>query len=256
MYFEIQGSSVRIGGTMHCIPKGCPLAHWVHDAISWAGVIYLEHDKQESDCGRYAPPGSQPLAQRLPHSWPRIERKYLFDRLRVEHLSRLRPFAVASDVLGLVPTDEGVERLAIARSKDTQPLGPRINYLETAAQSYALADGVGDAVWDDAVSWALDNPESFKTVLEASYRAWVAGDFEDVDRISTLYSRNRFAPIKHAVITARNSLWLPIIRELKQSANEPTLVLVGAAHVGGPDGLMLQLAAAGLKLTRVAFAGA
>ncbi len=73
MYFQIAGSNVRIGGTMHCVPKGKPLAHWVHDAINWARVIYLEHDKYESDRGLFAPPGSPPLAQRLPLSWPRIK---------------------------------------------------------------------------------------------------------------------------------------------------------------------------------------
>jgi uncharacterized protein YbaP (TraB family) len=172
----------------------------------------------------------------------------------LEHLSRLRPFAVASDVLDAVPTDEGVERLAMARSKEYRPPGPGIAYLETAAQSYALADGVSDAVWDDAVSWALDNPASFKKVLETSYRVWVAGDFEEVDRICTLQTRNRFPAIKDAVIAARNRLWLPTIRELVQSANNPTLVLVGAAHLGGADGLLLQLAAGGLRLTEAAFA--
>jgi uncharacterized protein len=250
MYFEIEGSSVRLGGTMHRVPKGRPLAQWVHDAISLARLIYLEHDKQESDRCRYAPPGSQPLAQRLPRSWPRIERKYPFDGFRVEHLSRLRPFIVASDVLDTVPTDEGVELLAIARSKETQAPGPRIEYLETAAQSYALTDGVSDAIWDDAVSWALDHPASSKKVLETSYCAWVGGDFEEVDRISTFHSRNRFAPIKHAVITARNHLWLPTIRHLVRSASEPTLVLVGAAHLGGAHGLLPQLSAGGLRLWR------
>jgi uncharacterized protein YbaP (TraB family) len=248
MYFEIEGSSVCLAGTMHRVPKGLPLAHWVNDAISWARVIYLEHDKQESDRCRYAPPGSQPLAKRLPHSWPRIERKYPFDRFRVEYLSRLRPFSVASDVLDQVPTDEGVEQVAIARSKVNHPPGPRTEYLETAAQSYALADGVSDAIWDDAVCWALDNPASSKQVLESSYAAWIAGDFEEVDRIGTLHSRNRFEPIKHAVITARNYLWLPTIRDLVRSASEPTLVLVGAAHLGGPDGLVPQVVACGLRL--------
>jgi uncharacterized protein YbaP (TraB family) len=239
---------------MHRVPRGHPLAHWVHEAINWARLIYLEHAKEESDQGRYAPPGSQPLAQRLPRSWPRIERKYQFDRVRLAHLSRLRPFAVTLDVLDAVPTDEGVERLAIARSKMMQPSGPPIAYLETAAESYALSDGVSDAVWDEAVSWALDNPGSFSRALETSYHAWVHGDFEEVDRINTLHTRNRFTPIKQAVIAARNRLWLPTIRGLVQSATNPTLVLVGAAHLGGADGLLPQLAAGGLTLTTVAYA--
>ena len=251
MYFEIEGSSVRLGGTMHRVPKGRPLAHWVNDAICWARVIYLEHDKQESDWGLFAlrvrsPSGRGFRARGL------VSKASIPLKFRVAHLSRLRPFGVASDVLDLVPTDEGVELLAIARSKETQAPGPRIEYLETAAQSYALADGVNDAIWDDAVSWALDNPASSKQVLETSYPAWIAGDFEEVDRINTLHSRNRFAPIKHAVITARNSLWLPTFRDLVQSASKPTLVLVGAAHLGGPDGLLPQLAACGLRLTMAA----
>jgi uncharacterized protein YbaP (TraB family) len=167
----------------------------------------------------------------------------------VEQLSRLTPFAVTSGVLDLPPIDPGVELLAIARSKQILPPGPRVKYLETAAQSCVLEDGVSDADWDTAVSWALDNPESAKRVLETSYRAWFSGDFEEVDRISTLHTRNRFAPIKRAVITSRHDLWLPIIRELVQSATEPTLVLVGAAHLGGSNGLLSQLAAIGLRLT-------
>lgn len=171
MYFEIEGSNVRVGGTMHRVPQGQPLAHWVHDAICWASLIYLEHAKDDSYHGRNAPPGSRPLVHRLPRSWPRIERKCQFDLVRWHHLSRLRPFAVLWEILEPVPTDEGVEHLALARSKENRPSGPRINYLETNDQAYALADGVSDAVWDDAVNWALDNPESFKMVLERSYRA-------------------------------------------------------------------------------------
>ena len=99
MYFEIKGSSVRLAGTMHRVPKGRPLAHWVNDGIGWARVIYLEHDKEESDRLRLAPPGSQPIARRLLRSWPRINLTFS-DRRLVVHLATLRPSAVASDVLG------------------------------------------------------------------------------------------------------------------------------------------------------------
>ncbi len=229
------------------VPLGRPLAHWVHDAISAACVICLEHDEQESKRGRYTPPGSQPLAQRLPCSWPRIERKYPPDM--VSDIALLRPGAVAAQMLDLVAIDRGVEHLALARSREARLSGPRIKYLETAAQSYALEDSVSNAVWDEAVSWALDNPASSKQLLESSYDAWIAGDLEEVDRISSLYWMNRFPPIKHAVVSARNHLWLPTIRELVQSANDPTLILVGVAHLGGADGLLPLLAACGLRLT-------
>jgi hypothetical protein len=252
MYFQIAGSNVRIGGTMHWVPKGQPLAHWVHDAITWARVTYLEHDKYESDRGLFAPPGSPPLAQRLPLSWPLIKRKYPFNHSRLDQISKRSPFALTSDVLDLIPLDEGVEQLAMARSRAIQPSGPRLEFLETAAQVNTLLDGVADAVWDEAVCWALEHPGSSKQLLELSYQAWLDGDFEEIDRIASAHSRNRFPPIRDALISARNCLWLPIIRELAYSANEPTLVLLGAAHIGGSEGLLSKLAAGGLKVHALA----
>lgn len=43
-----------------------------------------------------------------------------FDRVRVEQLLRLRPFAITSAVLDPVSTDDGVEQLVIATSKEMQ----------------------------------------------------------------------------------------------------------------------------------------
>ena len=251
MYFEIEGSSVRLAGTMHRVPNARPLPPWVHDAISWPRIIYIEHDKEESDRLRMAPQGSEPIARRLLSSWSRIDRTFS-DRRLVAHLKVLRPSAVASDVLGAVPSDEGVELLAIARSNEAADPRPRIMHLETGEESYEAEDCVSDDVWDAAVNWILDNRAEVKSAVEASYSAWFAGDFEELDRKSSLHTTNRFAPIKRAVVTERNYLWLPRIRDLMRTASEPTLVLVGAAHLGGPDGLVQQLAAWGLRLTVLA----
>jgi hypothetical protein len=107
---------------------------------------------------------------------------------------------------------------------------------------------VNDDVWDEAVTCALDNPNATERGVEDIYSAWISGDVEAALRAGTLHGLTRFAAIKHAELTSRNFLWLPTIRELVRSASEPTLVLVGAAHLGGPDGLVSQLAACGLRL--------
>jgi hypothetical protein len=248
MYFGIEGSNVRLAGTMHRVPKGRPLAHWVHGAVGAARLIYIEHEEDELRQGQFAPSGSPTLAQRLPRSWSRIDRQCR--RELVVHVKLLRPRAVVSYLVDHVPLDFGVEHLALARSRDTHPPGPRIEYLETTAQSQALEDDVSDAVWDEAVSWALDNPASSRTLLESSYDAWIAGDFEAIDRICSTHWLNKFVLIKKAVITARNQLWLPTIRELVESADEASLVLVGAAHLGGAEGLLALLKSCGLKLSQ------
>lgn len=247
MYFEIEGSKVRLAGTMHRVPKGRPLALWVHEAIGAARLIYIEHEEDVLQQGQSAPPLSLPLAKRLPRSWSRIERQCRRDL--VVQMKPLRPRVVVSYLVDHVPLDSGVEHLALAKSRTTHALRPRIEYLETRAKYQALEDGVSDVVWDEAVSWTLDNRSSSKKLLESSYGAWIAGDFEAIDRISSTDSLNRFEAIKEANINARNRLWLPTICELAKSANGPTLVLVGVAHLGGTDGLLPLLAGRGLKLT-------
>jgi uncharacterized protein YbaP (TraB family) len=158
---------------------------------------------------------------------------------------------VVSYLLEYVPLDSGVEHHALAKSRETHPPKPRIEYLETIAEANALDDGVSNAVWDEAVGWALDNPASSTKLVESSYEAWIAGDFEAIDRINSTYSLNRFEAIKEASINARNRLWLPRIRQLVTAADDPTLVLVGAAHLGGAGGLLRLLTACGLKVSKI-----
>lgn len=247
MYFEIEGSSVRLGGTMHLVPTGRPFAPWVNDAISWARIIYLEHDKQESDWGIFAPIWSKPIGQRLPRAWPRI--KDQFPPAVVSHLARLRPGAIALALLKDPPSDLGVEYSVLTLALKAERCAPQIKYLETGAQIYAFADDVDDDVWDVAATWALDNPSATERGIDDIYAAWMSGDVEAALRAGTTHGLTRFAPIKHAELTSRNNLWVPKIRQLALSASEPTLVLVGAAHLGGSDGVLSQLAASGMKLT-------
>lgn len=136
MYFEIEGSKVRLAGTMHRVPQGRPLAHWVNDAIGGARLIVIEHEEYVSKQGQFASPSSPLLSQRLPRSWSRIDRQCRRDL--VVHLKPVRPRAAVSYLLDCVPIDSGVEHLALARSRAPHPPRPRIEYLETAPQSDAL----------------------------------------------------------------------------------------------------------------------
>jgi uncharacterized protein YbaP (TraB family) len=249
MYFEIEGSTVRLAGTMHRVPKTRDLASWVPNAIDAARLIYIEHEEGASTQGRLASQWSPRLAQRLPRSWPRIESK--FPRATTLQLNTLNPRALISCLHEHVDIDSGVEHLALARSRAIHSLRPRIEYLETTAELLALDDHVSDAIWDEAVSWVLDHPAASTTLLESSYDAWIAAEFDAIDRLSSTYSINRFAPIKETNIHTRNLRWLSRICELVKAAGESTLVLVGAAHLGGAEGLVPLLTASGVKLSRL-----
>jgi hypothetical protein len=197
MYFEIEGSRVHLAGTMHRVPKAHRLAPWVPSAIDAARLVYIEHEEAASQQHPLISPWAPRLAQRLPRSWKRIESQ--LPRATILQLNVLRPRALVSCLVEPVDLDPGVEHLALAISAETHPPRSQIKHLETIAQADALEDKVSDEVWDEAVSWILDNPASSTTLLESSYDAWMAGDVEAIDRISSNDSINRFPAIKEAV---------------------------------------------------------
>jgi len=244
MYFQIEGSSVRLGGSMHAVPKGRPLAAWVDDAIGWSRSIYLEHE--ESDWERLARlPEGQSVGDRIPRSWRRIA---ALPNLAPALSFRTPSYIAMFGFFNGVSFDPGVERTVKARARYE---GKNIEYLETATEVSELADAVPDAVWDEAVTWVLDHPAAGKQVTDGLYAAWIAGDVDTVDSI-TRRGLAQFTEIREAWITSRNSLWLPVIRRLITSALKPTLILPGAAHLGGSDGLVPQLRASGLRLMPLA----
>ena len=77
------------------------------------------------------------------------------------------------------------------------------------------------------------------------YRAWRDNDISKVEAI-TAELKSRYPQVYEHLLGARNRAWLPQLKKLLDGS-EPQLVVVGAAHWLGPDGLLAQLRAAGYK---------
>jgi len=84
-------------------------------------------------------------------------------------------------------------------------------------------------------TWARGDTERFSNMIEQDF----AGHVEAQDLL----------------ISNRNRSWVPTVTELLQSG-KTAMVTVGAAHVGGPKGLISLLCAAGRDVKRVGIRGA
>src|SRR5581483_2129731 len=82
--------------------------------------------------------------------------------------------------------------------------------------------------------------------LTTLVQAWKSGDAESVERI--VLSDVRQEPLMYQrLLVDRNKNWLPEIEKLFARPT-PSLVVVGAAHLVGPDGLIALLTAKGYRL--------
>jgi uncharacterized protein YbaP (TraB family) len=92
----------------------------------------------------------------------------------------------------------------------------------------------------------LNGAESMRTAVGTIVKAWASGDMKTLD--ATLLGEMREYPeVYRRVIVDRNHAWLPKIESFL-AKSENYLVIVGAGHLAGRDGLLEMLKAKGYSV--------
>jgi uncharacterized protein len=251
MYYQIDGTSVRIAGSLHRVPAESPqLPGWVSQAYEWSEHLGFEHDASSSEmrAAMVLPPG-ETVAQRLP--------KPLYDRVAslwpVHHpLGVLGTQQLWLVMMSLAMSNlrlaNGVEPILTARARaDGRP----ISYLETGQEWAALAASIDDARYARIIELTLNTMTENGQRIHDLHAAWLS---QRIQALEDLMPRMLLAVdpvIRNAVLDARNRAWIPLILK-SLSSTKRLLIAVGALHLVGPNGLVALLEAAGCTLTPVA----
>jgi uncharacterized protein YbaP (TraB family) len=126
------------------------------------------------------------------------------------------------------------------------PIASEYETLEAVIRTFA---GFPRAAEVEYLGMVLDEIDQGVQGAVARAQAWMAGDLEleerEVHRIRAIY------PGLHSVLIAdRNKAWVPRVEELV-ATQTPSFILVGTAHMVGPDSVPARLAAMGLQVHRV-----
>lgn len=120
--------------------------------------------------------------------------------------------------------------------------------LETAADQFAAFDGLSPVLQRRLLLDSLKQLPTLPTELETIVAAWRDGDLAALAAQQDGISE---APELHrALFAERHARWLPQLQQVLASTT-PTLVVVGAQHLVGPDSILLALERAGFVLQRV-----
>lgn len=123
---------------------------------------------------------------------------------------------------------------------------------ETGAQQIAFLDGMGRQeqlqFLDEALS---DSGDAGKETREL-HEAWRNGDEKAMWDGMAAEMRRDYPQLYRRINVERNDAWLPKIEQrLKASRSEDTLVVVGALHLLGGDGVVEKLRAQGYAVERI-----
>jgi uncharacterized protein YbaP (TraB family) len=170
----------------------------------------------------------------------------------IEPLSRFKPWALALTLLSLAWQQTGFDQSlgldrhfydrARAEGKPTQAL-------ETLDFQISRFDGLARDEQDRLLASTLRDLATQKEMVTALADAWKSGDAAAVERIA-LDDLREEPELYERLHVERNRTWLPKL-DLLFSRPGTALVVVGAAHLIGPDGLLGMFRAKGYRIEQL-----
>jgi uncharacterized protein YbaP (TraB family) len=147
--------------------------------------------------------------------------------------------------LGYDP-NAGVDRQLAQRAKlANKP----VSGLESSESQFDLLDRLPAGLQELMLRHSLSEMEQIGKLVDDMVRAWRAGDVAAAEKLF-LGSMTEYPELHEKTLDERNRNWLPQIEKFIHSG-EDTLVVVGAAHLVGKNGLIELLKARGYKLEQM-----
>src|SRR6266851_2576193 len=166
--------------------------------------------------------------------------------LPLEPLKRFKPWMLTLQLLGLewlkagFDADLGLDKhFYDLAKKDNKP----VQGLETIDFQIAQFDGMSMGEQDHLLSESLKELDTEQASVTTLAAAWRSGDAPAVERV-VLQDLKSDPPMYRRLLVDRNRTWLPQLEALFTRSSR-TFVVVGAAHLVGPDGLLQMLKARG-----------
>ena len=257
--FEGEHASVVLLGSVHmAYPALYPLREAIEQAFVAADTVVVEVDIRDRNALRIQqlfleagtlPPG-QRLRDRLSADTLSALESYLAARgLPMAAFGRLQPGLVVVTLstlrlveLGLDP-ELGVEQHFLGRLRP----GQTVLELESAEQQVALLLDFPDA--DRLLAQSLQQLEQAESLIDPLYRAWLAGDLDELDRLLLREERAanpEFEPVYEKLYDRRNIAMAERLQALLREEGN-YFVIVGMGHLVGDKGIIRLLADAGFS---------
>lgn len=123
---------------------------------------------------------------------------------------------------------------------------------ETGAEQIAFLDGMGKQEQLQFLDEALSESAEGQEAMRKLHAAWRAGDAETLWHEMAVDMRREYPQLYRRINVERNDAWLPKIEQrLQADGSDDTLVVVGALHLLGEDGVVEKLRAKGYDVERI-----
>lgn len=246
------GNELYLGGTVHLLSKSdYPLPDEYEQAFRGADVLVLETDLKAFE----KPEARQRLVKNLlysdgttlkdnlkPKTYRALSRYCRAAGISLDNMQFMKPSLV---VLTLTMTKleklkmagAGVDQFFLAKAKAQKK---PVSGLENAEDQIQSLENMGKGKENEFIISTIKEMNKAEGYVASMVKAWRTGNLAELETIGIKPLRDDFAELNESLLTARNQAWLPRIEAMLKTKDKE-LILVGALHLAGSDGVLAQL---------------
>ncbi len=255
------GSVAYLLGSLHVLtPEWYPLNNTINKAFADSKVLIEEVDIDEANdpavmmaaLAKAMLTDGKTLDQMVsPEVYAEVKRRAEKSGLPMMALQRMKPWLVAITLMaptlqaaGFKP-ELGIDQHFFDLAKST---GMQRDALETIAYQLDRFDSMSPKLQEDLLRTTMEDLDSEVSGVKEMAQAWAFGNVAEIEK-TNLKGLQESPELYQRLLVERNHNWIPRIERCLQEKSA-CFVVVGAAHLVGPDGLPTLLAKQGYKVTQ------
>lgn len=251
---------IYLGGTIHVLRNSdYPLPDEFEQAYEKAQILVLETDPKKSNSPEFGQRFAQAfmysdgknLAQELqPKLWQELQSYADKNQFPLGQMNMFKAVFVSLSIsiaemqkrgYGL---GQGVDMYFFQKADLAQK---PVQELESSDDILQHMKALTDLDANQVISSTLRDVKKMDKSLGVALKYWRAGELQKLDKELAADMRKETPEVYQRLLVDRNNAWLPKIEKLI-TTEETELILVGALHLSGKDGLRTQLKARGYDI--------
>lgn len=255
-------TNLYLGGTVHVLAADdYPLPAEFEQAYALANTLVLETDMaklesvefQKTMMKELSYPLGQSLVQHLTPDTYALLAEFCASRgISMHAMNQFKPSMVSlvltmTELQRLNLSGVGVDNYYNAKAERD---GKALGQLETVEQQLDFIADMGNGKDDELIRYSLEDIKELPTFMQEMKTAWRVGNNQALIDLAITPISKDFPDIYQSLLVIRNTNWLPKIEAMFDN-DDTELVLVGALHLVGEDGLLQRLEASGYKVTQL-----
>jgi uncharacterized protein len=255
-------SNIYILGSIHFLKKeNYPLNKTIEKAFDSTKKLVLEIDVKSADPAtvqrvtleKGINRDGKTLQQNVsPETYSLAEKRAQELGVDIRALSPLKPWVVALTMTSLqlqklgFDANSGVDRYLAERAMKS---GKAMAGLETVEFQIGLIDQLSEKDQESMLRQSLKEMDLLDGGLDQIVRSWSTGNVSSLEAL-LLSGMREYPAVHQKIIVDRNRRWVPQIEKMIKQG-ESTLIVVGAGHLVGKDGVIELLKARGYTVEQM-----